>query len=138
MALLDATTNGLTEDLPFFREAIPLVHDHPIVDEIPHDGYAGVMWSGITPDRALRPASLEKLGLGSPIPIVSRLDSRTSLLAYYAVELRGGGIPLILTTFALTGGFGRTPRGLRQNVFERYLLDRMIKHVSRIVDPIDD
>lgn len=129
LAMLDNTTNRMTEELPFFREAIPLVHDHPTVDEIPHGGYAGVMWSGVTPDRSLLPEVLQSLELGAPVPIVSRLDSRTSLLTYYAVELHGTRAPLLLTTFALSGNFGRTPQGLEKNVFGRYLLQRMLMYL---------
>jgi hypothetical protein len=128
--LLDATTNQLTSELPFFREGIPLVHEHPVVDGLPHDGYAGAMWGGVTPDRALIPEELEGLGFGPPVPVISRLDARTAVLTHYATEIRSDTATVLLTTLGVAGSFGRTPVGLRRNVLGRYLLTRMVEYVS--------
>lgn len=142
IVLLDDTTSGLTEECPFFREAIPLVHDHAIVSDLPHNGYAGTLWSGVTPERAIAVETLGNAFRGVPEPVVSRLDARTSLLSHYmsacevpvtgSVVVRGArkSNRIVATTFALTGGVGRTPQGLRHNILGRYLLTRMIDYVD--------
>lgn len=139
--LLDDTTSDLTEELPFFREAIPLVHGHPLLDSLPHDGHASSMWSGVTPDRALRQDELSNRFGATAKPLVSRLDARTSLLTHYLSEVTSGngsadglsgrshGDRVFITTLALAGSFGRTPQGLRRNVLGRYLLAKMIDHL---------
>lgn len=128
--LLDATTSELTEELPFFREAIPLIHDHPVMDGLPHDGYACSQWGGVTPDRAIIPNAIRQRFSGPPTPIVSRLDARTSLMTHYLCEIRTETSRVLVTTFALAGSFGRTPQGLRRNVLGRYLLTGMIASLT--------
>lgn len=142
--LLDDSTSELTEEVPFFREAIALVHEHPVVSQLPHDGIAGTMWTAVTPDRALAYQAVANRFDAAARPIVSRLDARTSLLTHYATELvpsaggaanqGGAGAPgqprVIVTAFALAGSFGRTPQGLRANHLGRYLLTKMIEYVA--------
>jgi hypothetical protein len=133
--LFGSGESPLTEELPFFREAIPLVYEHPILDELPHEGYAAARFRDVTPDCALNLEELsnvaENLGLrvGS---IVSRLDARQTTLTSYLAELQAedGSPKAVCTTFKLAGGFGRAPLGLRRNILGRYLLGRAISYLK--------
>jgi hypothetical protein len=122
LLILDGASGPGIEGAPFFREAVPVVLDHPIVDGLPHDGYAGIHWKGVAPDRALHDGLLA--------PVVSRFDARTFLTTHYLLAGETAGRRTVITTLRLAGGSGRQPAGPAANVLGRTLLARCIAHLE--------
>ena len=116
-------------EAPFFREAIGLVHEDPLMASLPHGGYAGTAFSGAAPDRALDRGVVAAWARGSIRPIITRLDARVFTTSLYlcAADASGdGNANLFATTLRLWGGAGRMPFGLRHNVLGAYLLEAML------------
>jgi len=149
LLLLDGASGPGIEESPFFREAIAVVLDHPIVHGLPLDGYAGIHWKGVAPDRALQgrlwgpagPRSRDTQA-GSPgaspeepqrkalEPVISRFDARTFRTTHYLLAGETDGRRTVATTLRLAGGSGRQPAGPAANVLGRTLLARCVAYLE--------
>jgi hypothetical protein len=114
--------------LPFWREAIKLLHPHPILNQFPHRGFADLQFYHLATDYAFDTSTLAELGAATPI--LRRLDARQFTLADYLVELRIGSGLLLASTLRFTGGAGDQVSGLKANIAGRFLLDRMIGYLA--------
>lgn len=111
-----------TVDLPFWRESIKLLYDHPVLERFPHDGYAGMQFYHLATDYAFAgdyPANF------SATPVIQRLDARLFTLTDYLVDLRLGNGRILATTLNLAGGSGDQVIGLHHNLAGRWLLAEM-------------
>lgn len=114
--------------LPFWREAIRLLHPHPILNQFPHRGFADLQFYHLATDYAFDTNALAELGAATPI--LRRLDARQFTLADYLVELRIGSGLLLASTLRFTGGAGDQVGGLKANIAGRFLLDCMIGYLA--------
>ncbi len=118
-----------TVEMPFWREALRLCEPHPAWGDFPHDGWAGLQFSGCATDYAL-----DTLPLGMAAqPILRRIDTRTMRIHDYAAEVTWGAGRLIVSTLRLYGGAGEQPSGLAQNTAAAYLL---LCWVHRLASPV--
>ena len=103
-------------ELPFFREAMRLFEDHGSWGTFPHEKTTDFLFYGLASDCAFEPEPLSQV-LGVPlVPILTRVDARTSLLHAYACEAQVGAGKLLLTTLRPYGGLGDQPSGLKRAV----------------------
>lgn len=133
LVILQDGAQPFCEGEPFFREAIPLVHDHPLVAGLPHHGYAGVAFAGVAPDRTMAPAALRSLFGSKPVPAISRLDARRFVVGHYLSTLAPwdeNRATVVATSLRLTGGFGRSPKGFRENLLGRYLFETAVGYLA--------
>ena len=129
VSVLTAPDERVAEPKPFWREGIGLIHDHPVLSSLPHDGFPSVQFEGVTPDVALDPDAIASR-VGSPTdPIVSRFDARD--FSTNAYVLAGSDDRFIATSLRLGGGFGRQPIGVVENRLGAYILDRFVDFVRR-------
>lgn len=132
--LLGPAADSAIEEVPFYREGIPLIHDEAartVLGQLPHRGFAGEAFSGVVPDRALVVDAFAKRVGGDLVPVISRLDARQLLVhRYLCVSGDEFGGRFAATTLRLCGGLGRTPSGFRHNVFGRYLLLQIVDYLT--------
>ncbi len=116
---------GLTTvDLPFWRESIKLLYDHPVLERFPHDGYVAMQFYHLATDYAFAgdyPANF------SVTPVIQRLDARLFTLTDYLVDLRVGDGRILATTLNLAGGSGDQVIDLYHNLAGGWLLAEMIR-----------
>ncbi len=114
--------------LPFWREAIKLIGDHPALDAFPHAGVVDLQFYGLATDWAFDTRKLrDTLPEASAItPLLRRLDARQFELADYLLEIAIGSGRLIASTLRFQGGLGDQPRGLSANLAGRWLLYRLL------------
>ncbi len=126
---LGDSAEPISAGAPFFREAIPLVHEDPLLSPLPHGGYAGTAFAGVAPDHTLVPEVIDRWFPGRIRPIITRLDARVFTTSYYLCAADAGGSEtanVYATTLRLWGGAGRMPFGFRHNVLGAYLIERML------------
>ena len=125
--LQPAASGGLpAEALPFFREAMRLFEDHPSWGSFPHEKTTDFLFYGLASDCAFDPVALQQ-ALGAPlVPILTRVDARTSKLHAYVCEAQVGAGKLLLSTLRPYGGLGDQPSGLARAVCGRALLDNWL------------
>ncbi len=115
---------------PFWRESIKLIEDHPIMDAVPHDGFADLQFYSLATDRALEPGALADFLPGVEIvPVLARLDARLFHYTHYLVEGRLGAGRVVASTLRFQGGMGDQPVGLRDNPASRHLLRRILAYL---------
>ncbi len=120
------------EKVPFWREAIPFFQPHPLSQIVPHDGYAGIQFKGVTPDCAIdERLLLEALGVegAEARPVLTRFDARKFTVAHYLLEVAAPSGHLLITTLRLAGGFGRIPIGVPANRLGTHLLDGFVRYL---------
>jgi hypothetical protein len=111
---------------PFWREAIKLLYNHPVMDAFPHCGYADLQFYGLAGDYAL-----ETTGWADAVqPLLRRLDARQFTLLDYLCEGRIGEGRVIASTLRFGGGSGDQPLGLRRSPAGRYLLAQLLAHLK--------
>jgi hypothetical protein len=111
---------------PFWREAIKLLYNHPVMDAFPHRGYADLQFYGLAGDYAL-----ETTGWSDEVqPLLRRLDARQFTLLDYLCEARIGAGRVIASTLRFGGGSGDQPLGLRRNPAGRYLLAQLLAYLK--------
>jgi hypothetical protein len=113
---------------PFWREAIKLLHPHPIMDQVPHQGFADLQFYHLATDYAFDSTVLAELG--TVMPIFRRLDARQFTLTDYLVEVRIGSGILLASTLRFGGGVGDQVSGLKANIAGRFLLNRMMAYLA--------
>lgn len=117
-----------TGAVPFWREAIKLLYDHPLLARFPHEGYTNLQFYHLATDRAFTPDVLP----GAVVtPVIQRLDARLFTLAHYLVDARIGQGTLLATTLRLFGGAGDQVRGLQANPAGRWLLKLMVDWLAK-------
>jgi hypothetical protein len=116
--------------LPFWRESIKLLEDHPIMNAMPHEGFADLQFYSLATDHAFDAGALKTIAADMAVyPIMSRLDARLYSYAHYVVEGRLGHGRIIAAALRFHGGLGDQPHGLRDNPAGRYLLKRILDHL---------
>ncbi|HIC90290.1 MAG TPA: glycoside hydrolase [Anaerolineae bacterium] len=119
--------------LPFWREAIKLIEEHPVWQGFPHDGFTDLQFYGLATDLALETAYLDEwLPVKEVIPILRRLDARQFHVTDYIVEARVGAGALIASTLRFQGGLGDQPSGLGRNPAARHLLGCLMAYLLTI------
>lgn len=113
-------------EMPFWREAVRVVEQHPAWGDFPHGGFAGLQFFGCAADHAI---DIAPLG-GAATQILSRLDARTMVVHAYAAELRYGDGRLIVSTLRIEGGQGDQPLGVERNLGASYLLRCWVRYLD--------
>lgn len=109
---------------PFWREAIKLLYDHPILEKFPHRKYVDLQFYHLATDYALDTDRIAALlaDVRQIRPVIRRLDARQFTLLDYLVELRIGQGILLASTLRFGGGAGDQVQGLQYNIAGRHLL----------------
>jgi hypothetical protein len=95
--------------VPYWREALKLIQEHPAWGDFPHGNAPDMQFYTLAPDCALDTSGFQ----GRVNPIFRRLDMRGMELLEYAVEIAWGRGRIIATTLRFSGGIGDQPIGLR-------------------------
>jgi hypothetical protein len=111
----------------FWRESIKLLHDHPLLKNFPHQGYADLQFYHLATDGALDTAQLANAQ--AITPIMRRLDARQFRLLDYLVEVKIGTGTLLASTLRFGGGVGDQVQGLKANIAGRHLLALMLQYL---------
>lgn len=126
--LVQTGAGGLpTRPAPFWRESIKLLCDHPVMNAVPHQGYADLQFYHVATDHAFDTAAFEDMQV---TPVMRRLDARLFTMLDYVVDVRLGAGRMLATTLRLFGGAGDQAWGLAANVAGEYLLHQMIRALS--------
>ena len=125
---------GRTDDpvpsvpLPFWREGVKLLEQHPAWGGFPHEGWTDLQFYGVAPDRALATgealasAGTALRGVPPHERVLTRVDARTAAVHAYAAVLPWGAGRLFATTLRFGGGLGDQAAGLGRNVCAQELL----------------
>lgn len=123
--LVQAGTSGLpVQQVPFWRESIKLLCDHPLMNALPHAGYADLQFYHLATDCAFDTAAFADMDVTH---VMRRLDARLFSMLDYVVDVRVGEGRLLATTLRLFGGVGDQVQGLEANVAGEYLLHQMVR-----------
>ncbi len=121
-----------THPVPFWRESIKLIYDHPIMQAFPHQGFTDLQFYHLATDVALDTQALvERLGASDVRPLLRRLDARLFTVLDYVVEVRLGKGRLIASTLRFQGGSGDQVAHFSGNVAAQHLLGTMIGYLQR-------
>lgn len=116
-----------TQPVPFWRESIKLLYDHPVMNAMPHAGYADLQFYHVATDYAFDTAVFQDVEI---TPVMRRLDARLFTMLDYVVDARLGAGRMLATTLRLLGGAGDQAWGLEANVAGEYLLHQMIQALT--------
>ena len=126
--LIQAGAGALsTRGVPFWRESIKLLCDHPIMNNFPHQGYADLQFYHLATDQAFDTAAFRDMEVTH---VMRRLDARLFTMLDYIVDVRVGKGRMIATTLRLFGGAGDQVEGLEANVAGEYLLWQMSRALN--------
>jgi hypothetical protein len=115
--------------IPFWRESIRLLYDHPIL--FPHQGYTDMQFYHLATDHAFDTQALQdQLNPATLSPILRRLDARLFYITEYLVEAQMGAGKMLASTLRFCGGSGDQVQGLDRNTAGRYLLSRMAAYLT--------
>lgn len=115
------------QPVPFWRESIKLMYDHPLMNAFPHRGYTDLQFYHLASDHAFDSAAFEGMTV---TPVMRRLDARLFNVLDYIVEARYGAGRLLATTLRLFGGAGDQAWGLEANAAGEYLLRQMLRYLD--------
>jgi len=118
--------------VPFWREGITLIGDHPALAAMPHDGVLDLQFYGLATDRALDATRLagvlpDAAKVRAPL---RRLDARQFDVTDYLLDMRLGAGRLAATTLRFQGGMGDQPVGLRAHLAGRWLLYTLLRDLA--------
>lgn len=116
--------------VPFYREGIIKIQEHPAVAHTAHRGYAGIQYFGVASECALDKIKLEARE-GAYQSLIRRYDARKFFVCEYAAELKRGTGKILISTLNMGGARGEQPSGLLHNHFGIYLLNEWIKYLDR-------
>jgi hypothetical protein len=124
--------NGLAGPLPvvpvpYWREALKLVEEHPAWGDFPHNNTPDMQFYTLAPDCALDTSGFH----ANFNPIYRRLDMRGMELFEYAVELEWESGRIYATTLRFHGGLGDQPNGLRFCPAGQHLLANWVRSLHR-------
>lgn len=111
-----------TQAVPFWRESIKLLCDHPIMNAFPHEGFADLQFYHLATDQAFDMAAFRDMEVTH---VMRRLDARLFTMTDYLADVQIGKGRMIATTLRLFGGVGDQVQGLEANVAGEYLLHLM-------------
>ncbi len=118
---------------PFWRESIQLFHPHPIWDDFPQQGFAGMQFFGLASDVVFESEYIRQFPeIVDFRPILRRLDAREFLVTDYIFEAKIGKGILVGCSLRLNGGMGKQPNGLRRNVAGNAMLETLLKYLDSI------
>src|SRR5690606_35725809 len=88
------------QGLPFWRNSVLFIGDHPVMDAFPHAGFVDLQFYGLAGEWALitERALAELPEAGAPRPLLRRLSTNQFTLADYLVEIPVGRGRLIAST----------------------------------------
>lgn len=115
------------QPVPFWRESIKLLCDHPLMNAVPHSGYADLQFYHLATDHAFDTSAFVDMEIA---PIMRRLDARLFTMLDYAIDAQVGTGRMLATTLRLLGGAGDQAWGMEANVAGEYLLRRMTGALS--------
>jgi len=118
--------------VPFWRESIKMLYEHPILANFPHQNYADLQFYHLATDYAVDTDRLLQLlgDIQQVKPIIRRLDARQFTLLDYLVEYKIGSGTLLASTLRFDGGAGDQVDGLKNNIAGRHLLTLMMKYLE--------
>jgi hypothetical protein len=109
--------------VPYWREALKLIEDHPAWGNFPHGNAPDMQFYTLATDCALDMAGFQ----GNFSPIYRRLDMRGMEFLEYAVELEWGRGRVLATTLRFAGGLGDQPTGLKYCPASQHLLANWVR-----------
>ena len=113
--------------VPFWREAINLLHDHPLLRRFPHRGHTDLQFYNLAADHALDAAALAEM---HPVPVMGRLDARLFTASAYLLELRPGAGQMLASTLHFFGGAGDQVRRTDDKPAAVFLLREMMDYLA--------
>ena len=120
-----------TQAVGFWQESLPLLYDHPIWQNFPHQGYVGTNFYHLATEFAFDSQALPTFLPDATIqPVMRRLHTRLFTVTDYMVEIEIGEGRLLNSTLRFQGGLGDQVRGFTANIAGRHLLNMMIKYLS--------
>ncbi|MBE2269770.1 MAG: hypothetical protein IAE80_16155 [Anaerolinea sp.] len=128
-AILLQTGDGAfpAQPVPFWRESIKLIEDHPLWHGFPHAGHVDLQFYHLAADHALDTTSLAD---ARRVPILTRLDARLFTLLDYLVELEMGSGRLIASSLRFWGGAGDQVTGIQHSPAALFLLRQIVDYLS--------
>lgn len=122
-----------TEEVSFWRESFPVSFPHPITSGLKRSFFTeDLRYFSVAPERAVCAKKASDIGFALKRPVLRRCDARNWEIAEYLGEYSYGKGTLIATTLKLSGGSGREASGFRNNVFGRYLFDKILKYLENL------
>lgn len=115
-----------SQPLSFWREAINLLYDHPVLKRFPHRNHTDLQFYHMAADHGFDTSALADL---APVPVIDRLDARLFTLKGYLIELRPGAGHLLASTQYFFGGVGDQSRHLDDKPSARFLLHEMMMYL---------
>lgn len=116
-------------EVPFYREGVVKIQDHPAMAGTAHRGYAGIQYFGVASEYAIDKVKLEAREVVYR-SLIRRYDARKFFVSEYAAELIRGQGRMLVSTLRIEGGRGEQPDGLAGNRFGIYLLSEWIKYLD--------
>lgn len=128
--LINPQGGGLpVQAVPFWRESIRLLYDHPVMNKFPHEGYVGLQFYHLATDHAFMP----DIGL-DVTPVIGRLDARLFTVSNYLVDVRYGRGRLFASTLRFFGGAGDQVTTLSDSPAAICLLRLLIDESGKVVE----
>ncbi|MFN8379001.1 MAG: hypothetical protein U0452_10055 [Anaerolineae bacterium] len=115
-----------SQPLTFWREAINLLYDHPVLKRLPHQGYTDLQFYHLAADHALESAALAGM---TPLPVIRRLDARLFSVKDYLLDLRPGDGHMLASTLHFFGGAGDQVRRTDDKPAAVFLLHEMMRYL---------
>ena len=113
-----------TKQVSFWQESLNLLLEHPLWEELPHEGVATEQFYHIAGSFGFDPLET------SYQPVLRRLHTRLFTATDMLIDMQIGKGRLLATTLNLLGGAGDQAIGLENNVFGAYLLAKMVMMLS--------
>ncbi len=116
--------------LPFWRENVKIIENHPVLEQLKHKGYDGLNFLSLT----------TKIGFDSKkvrerFPeyqsFIRRIDNRNFRMHEYAFKVSNKKGNLLVTSFDFSGGKGIQARTFETNYMAQGMLDVLLKLVAR-------
>ncbi len=117
-----------SQPVPFWREAINLLYDHPVLRRFPHCCHTDLQFYHLAADHAFDTRALAGL---SPVPVIRRLDARLFTVRDYLVELRPGAGQLLASTLRFFGGAGDQVQRIEDSPAALWLLHEMMLYMLK-------
>lgn len=123
--LVQPSAGGLpVQRVPFWRESIKLICEHPVMNAFPHEGYTDLQFYHLATDCAFDTAAFGEMEVTH---VMQRLDARLFSILDYVIDVRIGKGRMLATTLRLLGGAGDQVQGLEANVAGEFLLKQMVR-----------
>ena len=122
-----------TEEVSFWRESFPMSFQHPVTAGLRRSFFTeDLRYFSVAPERAVCAKKASDMGFAMKRPVLRRCDARKWEITEYLAEFSYGKGTLIATTLKLSGGRGREASTFRNNVFGRYLFDKILTYMENL------